>query len=178
MSDEQLAEKARTSEEAFAILYERFLPQIFGYVTKRIADRSEAEDITANIFLRVVEHLKTFNPQKSRFKTWLYTITTNMLIDHFRSSGRRKYEDLEKAEAVPSQNPGPQEEAAGSQNRQKVQHVISLLPERHQRVILLKYFSDLSIPEMAQALGVTANNAGVMLHRALAAFQLTYERYE
>lgn len=174
---EELAVQAKTDEAAFSKLYEMYLPKIFGYVTRRISDRDEAEDLTSNIFLRVLEHIKSFNPEKSSFKTWIYTIATRMMIDYFRTHGKRKHADLETAELVSDTAKNPHEEVKTNEDKKRVHRVIDELPERHQKIIMLKYFSDLSLNEIAETLSVTPNNAGVMVHRALEAFELAYQRY-
>jgi RNA polymerase sigma-70 factor (ECF subfamily) len=70
-----LVEKAKTDQAAFSQLYEMYLPKIFAYVTRRIGDRDEAEDLTSNIFVRVLENMKKFDQKKSSFKTWIYSST-------------------------------------------------------------------------------------------------------
>lgn len=174
---EELAVQAKTDEAAFSKLYEMYLPKIFGYITRRIADRDEAEDLTSNIFLRVLENIKSFDPNRSSFKTWIYTIATRMMIDYFRIHGKRKHEMLEAAESVSDPAKNPHEEAHTNQEKLRVHNVIDQLPERHQKVIMLKFFSDLSLNEIAETLSVTPNNAGVMVHRALEAFELAYQHY-
>ena len=71
----------------------------------------------------------------------------------------------------------PAEEAQNAEQKDKVFSAIRSLPERHQKVLLLRYCSDLSIVETAAALGVTENNVSVIIHRALKAFELTYKKY-
>ena len=175
--DNQLAIAAATDEQAFSRLYEMYLPRIFAYVTRRICDRDEAEDIVSNIFLRVVENIARFNPEKSSFKTWIYTITTNMMIDYFRAHGKKKTEKIEAAHEIASTNPSPVEQAAKTHDKDFIHKIIGALPNRHQELLLLKFFSDLNVEELAEALGVTPNNVSVMTHRALAAFEITYKRY-
>lgn len=175
--DNELAIAAKTDEQAFSKLYEMYLPRIFAYVTRRICDRDEAEDIVSNIFLRVVENIGNFNPEKSSFKTWIYTITTNMMIDYFRSHGKKKTEKIEVAHDIASSGPSPVEQAVKSHDKDFTHMIIGKLPTRHQQLLLLKFFSDLNVEELAHALGVTPNNVSVMTHRALAAFEITYKRY-
>jgi RNA polymerase sigma-70 factor (ECF subfamily) len=176
-TDEQLAKRAKEGEEAFSVLYERYMSKIFAYVSRRVGNRADAEDIVSAVFMRVVENIKSYNSEKSHFKTWLYTIATNMMIDYFRTTKKRSHEDIEVAEGVAEASPGPASLARAQQNRELVHRVIAALPERHQQILLLKYFSDLSLPEIAETLDVTPNNAGVMINRALKSFQLTYQRY-
>lgn len=172
----ELVEKAKTDAEAFSTLYEKYLPQIFGYVSRRIGDREEVEDLVSNIFLKVVENIGKFNAEKSSFKTWLYTITTNTMIDYFRTR-KKTTADIEFMENTMDPNPNPHEHASKQQDQEKVLSVISGLSERHQQILMLKYFSDLGTIELAQALGVTENNVYVLINRALQAFEKHYQRY-
>lgn len=176
-SEAALAEQAKTNEAAFSQLYEMYLPKIFAYVTRRIGDRDEAEDLTANIFVRVLENMKKFDPKKSSFKTWIYTIATRMMIDYFRAHAKKRTESLEMAENISDPQKNPHEQIQENQQREKVLYAIDKLSDRHQRVLMLKFFSGFSTPELALALGVTENNASVMVHRALQDFQTTYQRY-
>ncbi|MBI4994647.1 sigma-70 family RNA polymerase sigma factor [Candidatus Peregrinibacteria bacterium] len=164
-------------EAEFSRLYEIYLPKIFGFVARRINNREEAEDLVSNIFLKVVENIKNFNPAKSSFKTWIYTIATNMMIDYFRTVARKKTCCIENAESMADQTQNPAEGALNAEQREKVFSAIRSLPERHQKVLLLRYCSDLSIVETAEALNVTENNVSVIIHRALKAFEITYKRY-
>lgn len=164
-------------EVEFSKLYESYLPKIFAYVTRRINNRSEAEDLTSNIFLKVVENIKNFNPAKSSFKTWIYTIATNMMIDYFRTNAKKKTCCIESAESMTDHSQNPGKAVSDSEQKQKVFSTIANLPERHQKALFLRYYSDLSIEEIAVALGVTENNVSVIIHRALKVFELTYKKY-
>ncbi|MBI2638999.1 sigma-70 family RNA polymerase sigma factor [Candidatus Peregrinibacteria bacterium] len=177
LNEELLVEKAKTDQASFSQLYEMYLPKIFAYVTRRIGNRDEAEDLTSNIFVRVLENMKKFDPKKSSFKTWIYTIATRMMIDYFRTHKKKRTESIEMAETISDPQKNPHEQAQENQQRQKVLSVIDQLSDRHQRILMLKYFSGLETPELALALGVTENNASVIVHRALKDFQTTYQRY-
>lgn len=162
------------SEKEFSELYEIYLPKIFAFVSRRVNSRSEAEDLVSSIFLRAAEHIADFNPKKSSFKTWIYTITTRMMIDYFRSHAKKKLEPIENAEEIPAAG-NPHESAKKSQEQAAVFTAMQKMPERHQKVLMLKYYGDFSISELADALAVTENNASVMLHRAHAAFEVAYQ---
>ncbi len=176
-SEAALAEQAKKDETAFSQLYEKYLPKIFAYVTRRIGNRHEAEDLTSNIFVRVLENMKNFDSTKSSFKTWIYTIATRMMIDYFRTQKNRRTEGIEMAETVAGPEKNPHQQAEENQQREKVLSVIDQLGDRHQQILMLKYFSGFSTPELALALDVTENNASVMVHRALKDFEKTFQRY-
>lgn len=176
-NEQELTKLAKTDEQAFSKLYDIYFQQIFGYITKRINNRAEAEDIVSQIFLKVVEQIHKFNPEVGNFKAWIYTIATNTLIDHFRRIAHSKSNPIEKAEKIPDPAKNPNEYAKEEANRELVLSVINQLPKQYQKILLLRYFSDLSIEEIAEALKINPNNTSVKIHRALKAFQITYLRY-
>lgn len=174
----ELAELAKNDETAFSRLYDFFLPQIFGFVTRRISDRALAEDITSRVFLKVVEHIRRFDSRKSRFKTWIYTIAVNTLIDHFRSFERKSFENMECAESVPDPLDNPHHHIEKNMEKERILSLIEKLPVRHQRLLMLRYYSDFSIDEIADALKVSNNHVSVMLHRSLKAFSELYHSHD
>lgn len=175
--DALLIEKGQNGEMAFSELYERFFPQIFGFISRRLSDRAEVEDLVSIIFMKVLEQLHRYDCQQGRFKPWLYAIATRTLIDYFRTHSHRKTQDIESAESIADPHNNPHDLAETSQHNTSVLNAIHSLPERHQRVLLLRYYSDLSIEELAETLGVNKNHVSVLIHRALSAFKLTYERH-
>lgn len=82
---ETLVEQAKVSSEKFSELYRLFLPKIFSYVSWRVASRSDAEDITSEIFMRVVRFLPSYTPRKhATFQSWLYQIAKHAIADFYR----------------------------------------------------------------------------------------------
>lgn len=171
----QLIERAKTDDWAFSILYETYFPKIYGYVLKRVGNREEAEDIVSQTFLKMVEKLKSFKSgQGSSFKSWIYTIATNSMLDYFRKLKKHKTEPVEQHLEIASKEFNPQERSIQTEEQKKVFHTISLLPKKYQNLLTLKYYSDLEHEEIAETLGVTINNLGVLLHRALKKFREVY----
>lgn len=169
----QLVEKAKTDDGAFGQLYEKYLPLIYGYVHRRVGNQDDAEEITSQIFLKVVEHLRSF--KGTTFKAWIYRIATNTIIDYYRTF--KPTEDIEELhEVLPEKALNPHDELAKGQDRAHVMKVLSKLPEKHQQILHLKFFADLETAEIAASLNCTENNVGVMLHRAMAQFEQTYHK--
>lgn len=170
-SDEQLmVEQAKTDDGAFTKLYETYLPRIYGYIFKRVGNKADAEELTSQTFLKTVENLKAFNG--AYFKSWLYRIATNTIIDHYRT--RRAHEPIEEHADLRDPAFGPEENAVQSQTKEEILAVLKMLPKKYQRALHLKYFSDLSNEELAASLEIKENNLGVLLHRALKSFQKFY----
>lgn len=162
----RLAARAAEDDAAFTALYEFYFPKVYAYVCRRVGDRTTAEDLTSQAFLNATSALPRYRPS-APFGAWLFRIATNVLIDHYRVAGRRRSEPLEAAEALPDGRPDPAESAERRAEAGRLEKTLSRLPDRARRLLTLKYFSELSNAEIADAEGLTPNHVGVLLHRAL-----------
>lgn len=176
--EQELVARAKEDDHAFEELYNFYLPRIYGYIYKRVGNQADAEEVTSRTFLKMVSHLRDFDERKTGktgyFKSWLYCIATNTVIDYYRT--RKPVEDLEDHESHPDPTDSPVKQAEQEEHRLAVQETISRLPEKYQQILHLKFFADLSNQEIALSLGITENHAGVMLHRALKEFQKVHPK--
>lgn len=165
-------------EETFTRYYEEYCPLIFGYVSRRIADREEVEDLVSTVFLKAIEQRDSFDETKGTFKTWIYRIATNAMIDLFRKKAKSSHTALgdELIETVPSQEKTANRLTEDHLQKEHIHKVLSTLSERYQEALLLRYFSDCSIEEMTKILNISPNNTSVLLNRAHAAFMQSYTR--
>lgn len=170
-----LVERAKTDDEAFDILYQFYLPKIYGYILKRIGRPEAAEDIVSETFLSVFCHLKKYQSRNCSFSAWIYRIATNKLIDYYRRSDKHPEISLEEIQNKPDTTDSALVRVIKQEEGQKVRLIIEKLPVRYQKVLQLKFFAELSNEELAAALGVSVNNARVLLHRALRKFKKSYE---
>ncbi|MDP1709875.1 MAG: sigma-70 family RNA polymerase sigma factor, partial [Candidatus Komeilibacteria bacterium] len=100
---------------------------------------------------------------------------TNKLIDYYRRSGRHPEASLDEIQDKPDSADSATTQVMRSEESQKVRLIIQGLPARYQQVLQLKFFAELSNEELAAALKISVNNAGVLLHRALKKFKESYE---
>lgn len=172
----QLAEKAKTQSASFNELYDHFLPRIYGFIYKRVGNRAEAEDLASQTFLKMVEHLPNFDPGRAgaSFKSWLYRIATNTVIDHYRTD--HPTESLDHHTNLETADENPVIRAEKEEKSHSIAKIISLMPLHYQQILHLKFFADLSNAEIAASLEITENNCGVALHRALKSFQKLYNK--
>lgn len=170
-------ERAKTDDQAFALLYEFYFPKIYGYIFKRVGNRAVAEDIVSLTFMKVFANLKSFQHQGVGFGSWVYRIATNNLTDHYRRAGRRPEDNLDEHAQITDESPGAEILTQSSQDQELVRQIIQVLPKRYQEALQLKYFAQLEYQEIAAALKTSENNARVLVFRALKYFQTIYEQY-
>lgn len=166
-TDEMLVIRMQKGDDrAFSMLYERYFQKIYSFVLRRVSHAQIAEDLVSDIFLKAFTHRQRF-VWKVSFSAWLYRIATNRVTDHYRAA--KPIEELEEERHDrPDGRPGTEQFAEWNGLGKQLEALLHKLSERERLAITLKYYSECSNEEIAEALSVTANNAGVILHRALA----------
>lgn len=159
------------SLSAFSGLYEYYFNRVYRYMLGRVADTAEAEDLTQELFLKVMTSLKHFRFKGPPFDAWLFTIARNLVIDWVRRKTRFKNE-VTLAEIV---------ELGGEQNvesdsllaldHQEVVKAMSRLTEFQREVVLLRFIGELSISETAVVMQKNENAVKALQHSALGALR-------
>lgn len=157
--------------EAFGQLYERYATAVFRFLFAHLSDRLDAEDLTEEVFFRVWRNLPTFREQGVPFIAFLFRVSRNALIDHYR---RNKYSSKNlsiEEKIIVDGKPETGDAAVANIERQEIRQAMAHLPEDYQTVLLLRFMSDLSPDETAQVMGKSPGAVRVLQHRALAAFR-------
>ena len=177
LNDEKdLIKRAQREPETFAKLYDKYYPQIFGYILKRVVDLEIAQDVTSETFFKALKNLWKFRWKNLSFSAWLYRIANNEIANYFRKN--KKYSiSLDKLkgngfEPISLHNPETeflkaQEELKRHQDFLKIQEKISQLPIRYQEVITLRFFEKKKIKEISEILGKKEGTIKSLLHRGL-----------
>jgi RNA polymerase sigma-70 factor (ECF subfamily) len=163
----RLIEEAKSSPDAFAKLYDHFMPVVYGYVMRRVSNREAAEDITSQTFEKALKSIRGLR-KGSSFKGWLFRIAGNSVIDYYRSRGRQQSSSLEEAGEVPN---GKSKKAFnGVDNQVAVMELLEGLPDSQRTALVLHYLEGLTVEQMAEALGSSANACYMKVYRATKAF--------
>ncbi len=172
-----LSSQARVLDRsAFAKLYVTYLPKIYNYVSYRVGDRAEAEDITSAIFERALQRLHMYRADRGAFSTWLFTIARNVIFNYFRSRRRQPQAgSLADASSIVVSGASPEQAVIEAEQLRQVQACVRRLPERDQEVLALKFGADLANQEIAQVMGLTPTHVGVLLYRAVRKLRLAVE---
>lgn len=152
----------RAATEAWEILYTHFHPRVLGLCRRVLPDR--AEDLASDIMLRARFRLDRFDASRP-FAPWLLKTAANRCWDETRRARRFEPLDDEGVEALVSETPTPLEQLITAEHRERVERALRRLPARQRFALTLRYGADLSYDEIAETLGVTRTNVGVLLLR-------------
>ena len=162
----RMAQEGDTS--SFGELYERFFDQIFRYVSFKTGSPSEAEDITGEVFVRMLESIHKFKWQGHPFSSWLFRIAHNLVVDHFRRKGKRNVVSLDNAtinvEAVAVDVDSHIDTEMSMDEVRKAMVGLTVLQKE---VISLRFAAGLSVAETAEAVGKKENAVKALQHAGL-----------
>lgn len=149
-----LVELARAgSESAFCRLYGELYDPVVGYVARRVRRREDVEDLTGQVFLRLVVGLERFDAGKGSVWTWVMTLARNTVIDHFRT--HRVHEPEEVLEELAAQGASPLDRLIESEERQAAIEILRRQPAEIREMFLLRFADGLRYGEIAALLGTS-----------------------
>ena len=164
---EILAAAREGDPEAWGQLYRQYAPAIFRFCRRSMPTREDAEDATAEIFIKVREKLGQYDPSRP-FTAWLYTVSANHCWDMLRR--RRVRQDLETGDVddmpLAHPDPGQLERLMTDSTNHQLRSALGKMPARARMALVLRYYSEMSYDEIADTLGVRRTFVGVLLLRA------------
>jgi len=163
-----LVVRARTGDaEAWGDLYREFAPAIFRFCRRAMPTHEDAEDATMEIFLKLRDKLSQFDHTRS-FSAWLYKVAANHCWDMLRRRKGRQNKETENVDDIPLEHPDPNqlERLIEERSNEEVRKALGQLGVRARMALVMRYYSDMSYDEIADALGVQRAFVGVVLLRA------------
>src|ERR1700716_4165195 len=166
-----LVERAQQGDrEALEELYLIHFDRIYSYLHVSVGNKHDAEDLTTQTFLKMLESINRFRWQSAPFSAWLFRIAHNLAMDHFRA--RRRWQPEEEVPEVPgSEEPSAELEAMQSIGRQSIVEVIERLSPEQQQVLTLKFVFNFANSDVATILEKTEGAIKSLQHRALVSLQ-------
>lgn len=182
LSDEQLIELyQRGRSEVFPTLIERYQRELFNFLARFCGNRALAEDAFQETFLQVHLSAETFDPER-RFKPWLFTIAANKARDLMRKKARRPAAALDArvggdeddgrrfGDLLQADLPLPDTSLDQAELAERVERIVSRMPEHLREILLLAYFQQLAYNDIADVLGIPLGTVKSRLHTAVATF--------
>jgi len=167
----KLVERAQRGERAaLEELYLIHFDRIYSYLHVSVGNRHDAEDLTTQTFLKMLESIGRFRWQSAPFSAWLFRIAHNLAMDHFRA--RRRWQPEEEVpEPAGSEEPSAELQAMQSIGRQSMLELIQDLSPEQQQVLTLKFVFNFANADVATILEKTEGAIKSLQHRALASLQ-------
>jgi RNA polymerase sigma-70 factor (ECF subfamily) len=172
-NDADLVKRAQGGDvNAVGELYDRHHESIFRYVQSRVYDRDLAEDLTGEIFTRMVTSLPGYRLRGIPFRAWLYRIARNLVVDHYRKESGRVSVPLYHAESTGEAASNPAWIVEHKLTLERVQRALARLDPSQQEVVVLRFLLGLSLREVALTLNKTVAAVKSLQHRGLKALRV------
>ena len=150
-------------------IYTEYNGKVMGYIRARIRSSAEAEDLHSEVFEKILKKIEEFDPSKASLNTWIFTITRNTVIDHFRRS-----KPSEELDENLSDNVELDEDLLNSETLSELAAALRKLPQQMMDIIVLRYYDGKPLTEIAEMMNLSYGavklrhqNAVLMLRQAL-----------
>jgi RNA polymerase sigma-70 factor (ECF subfamily) len=170
--ERETVDRARAGDQqALADLYDWYMPRVYRYTLARLGNSVEAEDLTEEVFLKMLGSIGAFRWKDVPFSSWLFRIAHNHVATHFRRNAQRGGPTT----AIPEEFVDGRHDLAATVEEQitmeEVQRATQMLPDAQREVIALRFAVGLSIADTAKVLGKREGNIKALQHKAVARLQ-------
>ena len=152
-------------------IYTEYSGRVMGYISARVRNRAEAEDICSDVFEKILRKLDGFDPSKASLSTWIFTVTRNTVIDHFRRTRPTEEPDENLSDGTEID-----EGLLNNETLSELAAALKKLPEQMRDIIVLRYYDGKPLTEIAQIMNLSYGavklrhqNAVMMLREAFSA---------
>jgi RNA polymerase sigma factor (sigma-70 family) len=177
MTDEMIMEAVKSGDlQQASLLFDRYHKRIYNFLARMTMDRTVAEDLTQNVFVRMIKYRNSYR-EGARFQSWIYQVARNIFSDHYQEMKNRKrgFIDVEKLEGIMADS----DETQMMDEREELLHrsLARLEPEQRELLVLTR-FQHLKYEEVAAIMNTTVANIKVRVHRAIGKLREYYFEME
>ncbi|HEY9044262.1 MAG TPA: sigma-70 family RNA polymerase sigma factor [Ohtaekwangia sp.] len=166
MTDELLMEAVKNGDlQQVSVLFERYNKRIFNFLARMTMDRALAEDLTQNVFLRLIKYRSSYK-EGARFQSWIYQVARNIFSDHYQAN-KNKLSDFVDVEKVSDHLHDDEENQLIDEQERLLQRSMALLSEEQRELLVLTRFQHMKYEEVAVIMDTTVANIKVKVHRAI-----------
>lgn len=174
VSEEEIINRAQRGDvQAVGTLYDLHHERIYRYVWSRVGQQRLAEDLTGEVFARMVANLPDYRPVGQPFQAWLYRIAHNLIADHYRQDGGNEMMSLDGMVGIKEMTESPDAVVERVLTAERIQKALDRLDPTQREVVVLRFLVGLPLQEVAAAIGKTVAATKSLQHRGL-----TYLRLE
>jgi len=172
INERELVERCRRGDEgAFQELVDRYKDLVFALIARTVQDRSRAEDLAQDVFLRVHRGLPYFRGE-ARLSTWVYRIVANVCVQDHRAAPALSLDDERTRARVPR---APDRQFGDLELRDRLEKAIARLPANYRLLVAAHYLDGVQYEELAEAMGLPLGTVKTQLHRAKQQLRRTLE---
>lgn len=157
-------------------MYEYYYGKVYNYIFFRLLNKEDTEDLLSETFIKAFEHRESYDAEKAKLSTWLFTIAKNTLFDFHRKSKQIVPLKFEETEKIMDIGPNSEEKLMQKSDSEYMAESLSKLREIDRTALYLKYFMDYDYKEIAGHLKISEKNASVLLTRSLQRLKTVYEK--
>jgi RNA polymerase sigma-70 factor (ECF subfamily) len=173
LSEAEIIKKAQKSDPtAVGKLFDDHHEAIFRFFWARVRDHHLAEDLTGELFTRMVAELPRYQQRDLPFRAWLYRIARNLIIDNYRTDKNHMSLPLEQANHETSQTAAPDEMLEQTMKTERIQQALDIIDPSQREVVELRFLAGLSLKEAAATLNKTVAAVKALQHRGLYSLRL------
>ncbi|HBZ83158.1 MAG TPA: RNA polymerase subunit sigma-24 [Brevibacillus sp.] len=162
--------------EKFAEIYDAYYKRVYKYICYRIDNHYAAEEVCSHVFEAVIAKYNRFSPEKASFEVWLFAIARNAVTDYFRSQKKRAAFSLSSILNLALPKSSPEDIVIRDDRHAALFRALAKLSDKERNIIGMKYAAGLKNAEIAELLGVSGSNIGVVLYRCLKKLQKELEK--
>ncbi|MDO4976656.1 MAG: sigma-70 family RNA polymerase sigma factor [Eubacteriales bacterium] len=158
-------------------VYTKYYEKVKCLVRRKISDTNEVEDFTQDIFLKIAQNIEKYDPEKASLSTWVYTVSNRMIVDYYRS--RKIFDTIPEENGeeghFPSQLIDDQGLDAGLLKEEQLQTLadaLGKLKQKERDLIILHYYSNMTLKEVAIRMGMSYANAKIIHKKAIGKLNL------
>lgn len=177
MTDEMIMEAVKRGElQQASLLFERYNKRIFNFLARMTMDRDLAEDLTQNVFLRIIKYRNSYK-DGARFQSWIYQVARNIFSDHYQAH-KNKIAGFVDIEKVSDHMPDSEESDLWDEREKLLHQSMAKLAEEQRELLVLTRFQHMKYEEVALIMDTTVANIKVKVHRAIAKLREHYFELE
>jgi len=166
-----LKRASQGDRDAFGELYEQYIDRIFNYVYYRTGNTHDAEDLTARVFQRAMNHIHNYTDRGVPFSAWLYRIAHNLVANWYRDRSRKQEIPINDIPVLPAKGDHPETSLVRTEEQDGLLRFIRKLPPERQHLLILKFVENLSNAKIGQIMGRSEGAIKSLYHRTLLALR-------
>lgn len=154
-------------EKDFTGIVETYYKRVYNYIYYRVRCHYTAEDLTSQVFEKIMLKLDTYSRKRAPFEVWLFAIVRNTVNDYFRISQKQTFISIDTIKELISRRKNPEDMVETSETNGELFRALNILNKKERNIVELKFGAELKNKEIAEILNITESNVGIILYRTM-----------